>query len=396
MPSLGAEMEKGTLVEWRVKPGDSVTRGEIVAVVETDKGTIEVEIFEDGVVDALLVEPGTKVPVGTPLARLRGSGERAAPASPPAAAPGATAPAGPSVPATVSAASAPPPAPPGAGRTRASPLARKHAEALGVDLSRVTGTGPGGTVTVADVEAAAATVAGGGPGGAAAVKGTEADRQAAMRRAIAAAMSRSKREIPHYYLATDIDMSRVLAWLATYNAGVPVARRMLPAAPLLKAVALALIEVPELNGFFADGAFHGSEAVHLGVAISLRQGGLVAPAIHDAAHRTVEQLMDALRDLIARVRAGTIRSSELADPTVTVSSLGEQGVREVLGIIFPPQVALVGLGRISERPWIVEGSVQARPVITATLSADHRVSDGHRGGRFLGALDRLLQEPGKL
>ena len=387
MPSLGAEMEKGTLVEWRVKPGDAVTRGQIVAVVETDKGTIEVEIFEDGVVDSLLVEPGTKVPVGTPLAVVRGKGE------PAAAVAAASAPA-------PSAAKAPPAAVPEAGRTRASPLARKRAEALGLDLGRVKGTGTGGTITVADVEAAAAGGASGVAGavgaGTGAEKGAEADRQAAMRRAIGAAMSRSKREIPHYYLATDIELSRMLAWLATHNAGVPVARRMLPAAPLLKAVALALVEVPELNGFFTDGAFRPSEVVHLGVAISLRQGGLVAPAIHDAGRRTVAELMDALRDLIARVRAGTIRSSELADPTVTVSSLGDQGVREVLGVIFPPQVALVGLGRIGERPWVVEGAVQARPVITATLSADHRVSDGHRGGRFLAALDRLLQEPEKL
>lgn len=386
MPSLGAEMEKGTLVEWRVKPGDAVTRGQIVAVVETDKGTIEVEIFEDGVVDSLLVEPGTKVPVGTPLAVVRGKGE------PAAAVAAASAPA-------PSAAKAPPPAAPEAGRTRASPLARKRAEALGLDLGRMTGTGTGGTITVADVEAAAAGASGaGGAAGAGtgAEKATEADRQAAMRRAIGAAMSRSKREIPHYYLATDIELSRMLAWLATHNAGVPVARRMLPAAPLLKAVALALMDVPELNGFFTDGAFRPSDVVHLGVAISLRQGGLVAPAIHDAGRRTVAELMDALRDLIARVRAGTIRSSELADPTVTVSSLGDQGVREVLGVIFPPQVALVGLGRIGERPWVVEGAVQARPVITATLSADHRVSDGHRGGRFLAALDRLLQEPEKL
>lgn len=387
MPSLGAEMEKGTLVEWRVKPGDAVTRGQIVAVVETDKGTIEVEIFEDGVVDSLLVEPGTKVPVGTPLAVVRGKGE------PAAAVAAASAPA-------PSAAKAPPPAAPEAGRTRASPLARKRAEALGLDLGRMTGTGTGGTITVADVEAAAAAGASGAGGaagaGTGAEKATEADRQAAMRRAIGAAMSRSKREIPHYYLATDIELSRMLAWLATHNAGVPVARRMLPAAPLLKAVALALMDVPELNGFFTDGAFRPSDVVHLGVAISLRQGGLVAPAIHDAGRRTVAELMDALRDLIARVRAGTIRSSELADPTVTVSSLGDQGVREVLGVIFPPQVALVGLGRIGERPWVVEGAVQARPVITATLSADHRVSDGHRGGRFLAALDRLLQEPEKL
>ena len=217
-----------------------------------------------------------------------------------------------------------------------------------------------------------------------------------MRRAIAAAMSRSKREIPHYYLATDIDVTPLLAWLAAENAKRSVVERLLPAVPLMKAVALALREVPELNGFWIDGAFRPSSAVHLGMAIAMRGGGLVAPAIHDADRKTCDELMAALRDLITRVRGGRLRSSEMVDPTVTLTSLGEQGVAQVFGVIYPPQVAIVGLGRIGERPWVTAGTVAVRQVLTASLAADHRVSDGHRGALFLAALDRLLQAPATL
>jgi pyruvate dehydrogenase E2 component (dihydrolipoamide acetyltransferase) len=263
-------------------------------------------------------------------------------------------------------------------RRRVSPLAQKRAEALGVDLERVVGTGPDGTVVVADVEAARVTAA------------------QPMRRAIAAAMSRSKREIPHYYLATDIEVRRLLDWLSARNAERPVRDRLLVVAPLLRAVALALERHPTLNGRYVDGAFQASPAVHLGVAIALRQGGLVAPAIHDAGRKPVDRLMVELVDLIRRVRSGSVRSSELADPTVTVTSLGETGVNTVFGVIFPPQVALIGLGRVLTQPWVVQGTVAPCPVITATLSADHRVSDGHEGARFLGTLERLLAEPDRL
>jgi pyruvate dehydrogenase E2 component (dihydrolipoamide acetyltransferase) len=217
-----------------------------------------------------------------------------------------------------------------------------------------------------------------------------------MRRAIAAAMARSKREIPHYYLAAPVDMRRALGWLAEENRRRPVEERLLPAAPLLKAVALALRQVPELNGFWLDGAFQPSAAVHLGVAIAIRGGGLIAPALHDADRKSVGELMAGLRDLVQRARAGTLRSSEASDPTVTVTNLGDQGVETVFGVIYPPQVALVGLGRIVDRPWAEGGLLGVRPVLTATLAADHRASDGHRGGLFLAALDRLLQEPEKL
>ena len=223
-----------------------------------------------------------------------------------------------------------------------------------------------------------------------------ADKQAAMRRAIAAAMARSKREIPHYYLGTQIDMSRAMAWLQAENLKRTVNERLLYSVLLLKAVALALREFPELNGFWVDGAFKPGEGIHVGVAISLRLGGLVAPAIHDVDKKSLSEIMVSLRDLVKRVRAGVLRSSEIADATITVTSLGEQGVETVFGVIYPPQVALVGFGKIVERPWAAGGMVGARPVIMASLSGDHRASDGHRGGLFLAALDRLLQEPEKL
>jgi pyruvate dehydrogenase E2 component (dihydrolipoamide acetyltransferase) len=214
-----------------------------------------------------------------------------------------------------------------------------------------------------------------------------------MRRAIAAAMARSKREIPHYYLATQIDLSRALRFLEAENARRGMTERILPAALLLRGVALALREVPELNGHFVDGALRPSAAVHLGVAIALRQGGLVAPAIRDVERRPLGELMAALRDLVQRARAGVLRSSELGDATLTVTNLGDLGVDSVFGVIHPPQVALVGFGRVRERPWAEAGVLGVRPVVDVTLAADHRASDGHRGGRFLAALERVLRQP---
>jgi pyruvate dehydrogenase E2 component (dihydrolipoamide acetyltransferase) len=256
---------------------------------------------------------------------------------------------------------------------------------LGVELATVAGSGEGGIVTKADVQRAAAGAAAG-----------PASRATAVRQAIAAAMSRSNREIPHYYLATDIEVSGVLAWLERENAARPVAERVLIAAVFLKAVALALRESPELNGFWVDEVFRPAPAVHLGVAIALRGGGLLAPALHDADTLPLVALMRTLRDLVQRARTGMLRSSELIDATVTVTNLGDLGVQTVFGVIYPPQVALVGLGRVTERPWAQAGMLGARPVVTLTLSADHRASDGHTGARFLTAVARLLQAPEQL
>ena len=392
-------MESGTLVQWLVKPGDHVNRGDIVAVVETQKGAIDVEIYDSGDISQLVIPEGMEAPVGAVLALLNGGGinvpQTAVPTVIAAPAEERPAPAPVLVPPAEAA-----PAEGAHGRIHASPLARRRAQELGVDLTAVHGTRPGGAISVADVEHAAA----------APLKVVEAvtpvltpeavpatvARQVAMRAAIAAAMSRSNREIPHYYLGTDIDMRRALDWLETANAKRPVTDRLLYPVLLLKAVALAMRDVPEVNGFYTADGFQPSDAVHIGVAISLRQGGLVAPAIHHTDLLNLDELMAKLRDLIMRARTGKLRSSEISDPTITVTNLGEQGVPSVYGVIYPPQVALVGFGKIVERPWAIDGLLGVRPVMTASLAADHRVSDGHRGGLFLAAIDRLLQEPEKL
>jgi pyruvate dehydrogenase E2 component (dihydrolipoamide acetyltransferase) len=180
------------------------------------------------------------------------------------------------------------------------------------------------------------------------------------------------------------------------NAGRPVTERLVPAALLLKATARAATDVPEMNGFWTDDAFQPSADVHLGVAVALRKGGLVAPAIHDAATLPVDVLMARLRDLVTRARGGRLQRAEMSDPTLTVTNLGDLGVESVFGVIYPPQVALVGFGRVVEQPWAVDGLLGVRPAVTATLSADHRVSDGLRGARFLDRIGELLQTPEEL
>lgn len=395
LPSLGADMDEGKLLQWKVQPGDAVHRGQVVAVVDTAKAAVDVEIWQDGVIEQLLVQPGQTVPVGTVLATLRDPGEHAAPRPQagregaaerpePAAAGMVQAQASPVRPVTGQATPADGAAPLPA-RAAVSPAARKRAQELGLDPAALQGSGPGGAVTLADVEAAATGRAGAG-----------GERQQAMRAAIAAAMSRSKREIPHYYLSEDIPMEQALQWLQASNAQRPVTARVLPAALLLKAVALALARVPSLNGWYRDGRFEPAAAVHTGVAIALRGGGLVAPALHDVQTKPLAQLMQELADLVQRARAGSLRSSELGSATVTITNLGDLGVASVQGVIHPPQVALVGLGTIRTRPWVVEGQVRAVPLLTATLAADHRVSDGLQGAQFLVALRELLQQPAQL
>ena len=415
MPSLGADMESGTLLEWYVKPGDAVKRGDIVALVDTSKAEIEVEIFEDGVVDELLVGEGARVPVGTVLATVRPMAAGAGPAV--SATVKAKAAAPPPTPAPEPAvAPAPAPVPTGAAqplpaaisedhRLRVSPLARRAAEQLGVDLSEVSGSGPNGAITKADVERASSpavaapitrATAPALAAPAAPPSVTSTARQAAMREAIGALMARAKREIPHYYLELQIDMSGALEWLHQANLARAVNDRVLPSVLLLSAVARAVVEMPEMNGFWIDGAFQPGAGVHLGVAISLRAGGLIAPALHDADKKSLGEIMAGVRDLVARARAGRLRSSEMSDPTITVTNLGERGVDLVHGVIYPPQVALVGFGAVRERPWAVDGMLGVRPVVTATLAADHRASDGHAGSRFLTLIERKLTKPEEL
>ncbi|MFE0349653.1 2-oxo acid dehydrogenase subunit E2 [Streptomyces griseoluteus] len=500
MPSLGADMEEGLLQEWLVSPGDRVHKGDVVAVVETDKAAIEVECFESGTVGRLLVAPGARVPVGTPLAMIEGeaasggpAGARGKPVTTEAGEPvGETRPrptaarakadrepsgrrarpqprrkAAPEPERSRRPAQAEPPKQParqrvqglpepsaaatsvigtgplvrhlaehrgvdlrtlhgtGSGgritradvdraasaltpRVRATPYARHLARDLGIDLAAVRGTGDGGAVRAADVHTAMRAGAGAerpdqGPRGgvrraptAVAADSRPEDRTDAMRRAVADLMSRSKREIPHYYLSTTVDLTAAEDWLRRINRGRPPADRLVPAALFLKAAALAAREVPTLNGYWRNDGYAPASEINLGVAVSLRQGGLLAPVIHRADTLPSDALMARLKDLVQRARRGRLRGSETTGATLTVTNLGDQGVDAVFGVIHPPQVALVGFGAVVERPWAVHGMLGVRPVLTATLAADHRATDGAVGARYLTAVDHLLQRPEEL
>jgi len=385
MPVLGADMKAGELVAWLKRPGDRVQKGDVFAEVDTEKAVVEVESMFSGVIERLLLSPGDKVPVGAVMAVVRAEGPEEAAAAAPAVAPPAAAQrlAGPRP--TIAPAAA-------AGRLRVSPVAQKLAEEKGIDLSTVAGTGPGGRVMLRDVEEAATRVV----ARPAAAAPAPADRALRMRQSIAAAMSRSHREIPHFHVESVIDMSRAIAWLTAENARRPVAERLLYGVLLIKAAALALRKVPEANAVWAGDHVESKAEVHVGVAIALPGGGLVAPAIHATDKLSLGELMAKLRDLVQRARVGRLRSSEVSDPTITVTSLGEQGAESVFGLIYPPQVALVGFGRLTERPWVVEGRPELRKVIHASLAADHRALDGYRGSVYLAEVERLLQEPESL
>ncbi len=401
MPALGSDMDEGTLDEWLVKPGDKVTRGQIVAVVETTKAAVEVECWQEGTVDELLVPVGETVQVGAALATLLAPGERAEkrPHRRPQKRPG------PSITPATTPAAAPSGAPvaavtsPAAPQRRrwVSPAARRLAQSLHVDIDAVSGTGPQGAVTISDIEHAAATIEHAAtskePATKPKAKPTPAERAAQMRKSIAAAVSRSKREIPHYYLVDEIVLENSLTWLTARNAQRSITERVLPAVLLLKAVAVAAQRFGEFNGFWRDDGFQPATGVHVGVGISLRGGGLVAPAIHDVPDKKLDELMDDLTDLVARARSFSLRSSEMSDPTITVTNLGDQGVDAVFGVIYPPQVALVGFGRPAQRVCVIDGGIRVVTTVQATLAADHRASDGHRGALFLTAINELLQQP---
>ena len=373
MPSLGADMEDGTLVEWLKKPGDSLTRGDIMAVVETQKGAIEIEVFHDGVLEETLAKPGTKLPVGALMAIIRTAGETLAERPPPPAALAAAAAPAPigTVPAAL---------PPAQAAYRVTPAARRAAEARHLALASLL-PGPDGIIGLRELAAVPAARPS-KPGG--------FDE---MRKAIGAAMARSKREIPHYYVSSAIDLARMMAWLSATNSERAVAARLLPLVPILKACALALVKVPELNGHYLDERFIPATRVKMGVGIAMRGGGLIAPAIDSMESLGLADLMARLQDLTARVRGGRLKSSELIDATITLSSLGEGSADALLPIIYPPQVAIIGMGRIAERPFAVDGAVALSMSASVTVAGDHRVSDGRSAARFLNLVQSLLDKP---
>jgi pyruvate dehydrogenase E2 component (dihydrolipoamide acetyltransferase) len=381
MPSLGADMEDGTLIEWRKKPGDLVKRGDIIAEIETQKGLIEIEIFEEGKVDQLLLQVGDKVKVGTTIATIDNGPDSQ------------------QIPESISELQKPEkpietrgpfqvqPIETPAHRIKISPLARRMAEDSGIQMGDLTGTGEGGAITREDVELAIS----------AQTSKTEkpkspVDQSLGIRLAVAAAMAKSNREIPHYYLESRIDMRNALAWLSETNVKRSPKDRLLPVVLYIKAAALALKQCPELNAEWKDGLILKKE-INIGFVVSLKAGGIIVPAIHNADQKSLDQLMADLNDLIPRARNLKLRSSELSDSTFTLTSVGESGADTLYGIIYPPQTGLIGIGRISEQPWAENGMLDVRSCVSVTLAADHRASDGLSGSRFLSAFNQFLQKP---
>jgi len=378
MPSLGADMEAGTLCEWLVKPGDKVKRGDIIAVVDTQKGLIDIEVFDEGTISELLIKENEKVPVGTVMAFISSDKERIIEKEE-------------KIPAKsiaekkeiekIIVAEIP-------HGIKASPLAKKMAAEKGIDLTTVKGSGEGGAITKKDVEQAIVEKI-------ASKEEKKITASESIRMAVASAMSKSNREIPHYYLETKVDMSKALAWLSEANKQRSVKKRLLPVVVLLKAVAKALTEEPDLNGYW-DNGLQQKKDINIGFVVSLRTGGVMIPAIHNVDKKTIDELMASMNDIIPRARTMKLRSSELSESTITVTNLGEGNVETVYGVIYPPQVAIVGFGSITDQPWAEMGMLDVRPVLTITLSADHRATDGATGSRFLMAVKNYLQKPESL
>ncbi len=400
MPSLGADMESAILMEWLVKEGDSVTKGQVIAEVETSKGVIEIEVFEDGVVEKLLVEEETECAVGMPLALICSNKEET------------------KEPEVIEEKSLQDEAekelirqeesinqeepvvqnePLMQERIKISPAARRRADELGIELTMITPRD--GVIQLSQVEAVRTKVL---PKPKEQPKvdtiksPSKLESKDGMRQAIAAAMSRSNAEIPHYYLSTPINMTPALTYLDTINQERSIQERILPVALLLRAVVLALTEVPQLNGFWREDEHQVSPEIHLGMAIALRKGGLMTPALLNAQELNLSEMMSAMSDLIIRTRKGKLRASEMTQQTITITNLGDLGVERVYGLIYPPQLAVVGLGVIEERPWVEGDALCIRKVMTATLAGDHRATDGRTGAKFLDKLNQYLQKPKEL
>jgi pyruvate dehydrogenase E2 component (dihydrolipoamide acetyltransferase) len=387
MPTLGADMEDGTLVEWKKKPGDMLKRGDIIAEVETQKGLIEIEVFEEGIVEELLIKEGTKVPVGTVMALIQATAppleekkEKSPETEPIKLQPTEEKKSKKTQDET---------------RIKISPLARKIAVENHIEFSLLEGSGPQGAITKEDVEKAIAArgeITIEEPAEIAVEKEKRSSTTATVRSAVAAAMSKSNKEIPHYYLEKKIDLTKALTWLKQANEQRSVKERMLPVVLLLKATATSLKEFPDLNAIW-DNGLQPKKDINIGFVVSMRTGGIIVPAIHQVDLKNTDEIMEALNDIIPRARALKLRSSELSESTITVTSIGEGGADAVFGIIYPPQVAIIGFGTISEQAFAENGMLGIRSVVQVTLAGDHRATDGLTGSRFLGLLNKHLQNP---
>ena len=453
MPQLGYDMREGTVVRWVKQEGDEVVANEVIAEIETDKAVVEFKPTTGGVLRRIVAGEGEAVPVGQLIAvigdadealpdDLGGPSETAPSDAPPALEPAST----PTAPATVAAAPA--------GEVRASPIARRLARERGVDLSTVTGSGPGGRIVEADVLAAAdaaraateagrvlasplarrlarergidlSTVTGTGPGR----RIVEADIDAAasapqpepvpqpvvpaapppaeapsapegaarqdlsrMRQAIASVTSGSKREAPHFYVAVDMDMTAAMSLRRDINDELPASSRVSVNDLIVKASALAIGKHPKFNSFYRGDYLQMNPSINVGIAIAL-ESGLIVPGIPECESKTLAEIAAASRDLIDRANNGRLQAEEYTGTTYSVSNLGMFDVDSFTAIIFPPHAAILAVGAVKEQPVARDGQLAIAEIMKATLSVDHRVADGAEAAQFLMEIKRLLEKP---
>jgi len=405
MPKLSDTMTEGTVLKWLKNEGDKVETGDVLAEIETDKATMEMEAFDDGIMHKHLVEAGAKAPVGGKIALLLEKGEKppadGAPAPEPdkpkaakadTAAPTAAAGASVSKPASS--------APAAKGeRVKASPLAKKIAKEKGVELAGLAGTGPGGRIVAKDVESAptgGATVKAAAP--VAAMPAGAGDQKIAlsgMRRVIAERLLTSKTTIPHFYLNIEVDAGPLMKFRAEANAASEAAGgpKFTVNDFVLKAVVAAAVKVPAVNASFAGDAIIQYGGIHLSVAVAVEEG-LVTPVIRDAQKKSLREISEAVKDLAGRARSKKLKPDEYAGGTITVSNLGSYGIENFSAIINPPQALIISVGAIVKKPVVnAKDEIVVGQRMSIGLSADHRVVDGAVGAQYLAELRKLVESP---
>ncbi|WP_454716206.1 pyruvate dehydrogenase complex dihydrolipoamide acetyltransferase [Caulobacter segnis] len=420
MPALSPTMEEGTLAKWHVKVGDTVKAGDVIAEIETDKATMEVEAVDEGVIEAILVDAGTEnVKVNALIAKLAGEGESPAPAPKAEAPKAAVAAPAPATAAPAAAPAAPAPAAPVAAdgsRVFASPLARRLASAAGLDLKGIKGTGPHGRVVKTDVEAAKsgapAAKAASAAAPAAAAPAAAAPRQVqslehqgipagsydlipldGMRKTIARRMTESFRDVPHFPLQIDLEIDALLAARAKINSllekqGVKVSVNDI----VIKAAAVALKQVPEANASYTPEGIAMHHNADIAVAVAV-EGGLITPIIRKAETKGLAQISAEMKDLAQRAKDKKLKPEEFQGGTFSISNLGMFGIKSFASIINEPQGAIMSVGAGEQRPVVKNGEIKVATVMTVTLTCDHRVVDGSVGAKFLAAFKPLIEEP---
>lgn len=355
MPSLGADMETGKLMDWKIKPGDHVKKGQVIAAVETSKSVVEIESFREGTVIELVGKLGEQIQVGQPIAKLEVIGTDLAPDEPAQR----------------------------VSHIKISPAARKLAQEHNLKIDMMVGSGAEGQIELKDVEASLLNMRSDKP----TTSGVN------LRSAIAKIMTHSKKEIPHYYLKTQVSLDNFMNWIDKKNQNQPPEQRLLIPAVLCKAIIASLNENPLMNGYYNNDTFEPLSTINLGVAVALKTGGVLVPAIIDSQKMTLSELNNSFKDLLLRTAKGELRNRELTEGSITVTNMGDLGSHEVFGIIFPPQVAIIGLGRIHKVPVIDGSNIRPGLVMNITLSADHRVTDGLTGAKFLANIEKHLTQP---